>query len=445
MEVKTLEVVYQSVGELIPYVNNARTHSDEQVLQITSSIKEFGFNNPILTDGSNGILAGHGRLLAAKKLGMERVPTVSLSHLSEPQKRAYILADNKIALNAGWDNSLLKLEFDALTLDGIDTDLTGFSLAEIKALEPVILPEPLTDEDEIPPEQEAIITAPGDVWILGNHRIMCGDSTDAGSVALLMHGRRIELLFTSPPYGQQREYDSGGIGDWNVLMNGVFGVHLHSLCSEDAQILVNLGLVYNDGELIPYYDLWIECMRDSGWRRFGQYVWDQGCGLPGDWSGRFAPSYEFVFHFNKKSIKLLKNVDSLMAGKKTKGKKGLRGKDGNVSSFSHATGEDASYTYPDKKIPDSVIRENRQCGGVNHPAPFSVNFAAFVLSAFPFYSVYDPFCGSGTTIIAAEKTGRKCFGMEISPKYVDVIVRRWQNFTGKEATLESYGTKFNDR
>jgi DNA modification methylase len=176
-------------------------------------------------------------------------------------------------------------------------------------------------------------------------------------------------------------------------------------------------------------------MRSRGWRNFGWYVWDQGWGLPGDWNGRFAPSHEFVFHFNKLSVRPEKIIDSKMAGQKTEGKKGLRGKDGKVSGFSHATGPNGEYVYPENKIPDSVFRINRQCGGVGHPAPFSVPFAVFGIRCWPGI-VYEPFCGSGTTLIAAEQLDRKCYGMEISPAYCDVIVTRWEKLTGKKAVCE---------
>ena len=183
-----MQIIQRNVLELIPYVNNSRTHSDEQVIQIASSIKEFGFTNPILTDGENGIIAGHGRLMAAKKLGLKEVPTIELSHLSEAQKKAYIIADNKLALNSGWDDAMLAIEFAELEEFGFDLELTGFSLEEIAAFEVEEIPEGLTDEDAVPELPIEPVTQLGDVWLCGKHRVMCGDSTSIDAVQELMGG-----------------------------------------------------------------------------------------------------------------------------------------------------------------------------------------------------------------------------------------------------------------
>jgi len=271
----------------------------------------------------------------------------------------------------------------------------------------------------------------GRLRLRSRHRVLCGDSTKADDVSRLMDGEKADLCFTSPPYGQQRDYGVAKelVQDWDGLMRGVFA---NLPMSDAGQVLVNLGLIHRDGEWVPYWDGWIEWMREQGWRRFGWYVWDQGWGLPGDWNGRFAPSHEFIFHFNKEAVRAEKTVRSKMAGQKTKGKKGLRGKDGKVSEFSQASGPDASYEYPENKIPDTVVRINRQCGSVGHPAPFSVEFSSYMLSAWN-GSVFDPFLGSGTTLVAAEQLDRRCFGMEIDPSYCDVIVRRFEKLTGEEA------------
>ena len=196
-----MQIIQRNVLELIPYVNNSRTHSDEQVIQIASSIKEFGFTNPILTDGENGIIAGHGRLMAAKKLGLKEVPTIELSHLSEAQKKAYIIADNKLALNSGWDDAMLAIEFAELEALDFDLELTGFSLEEIAAFEVEEIPEGLTDEDSVPELPIEPVTKLGDVWLCGKHRVMCGDSTSIDAVDKLMDGNKADMVFTDPPYG----------------------------------------------------------------------------------------------------------------------------------------------------------------------------------------------------------------------------------------------------
>ncbi len=194
-----LEVVYRLTEDLIPYARNSRTHDETQVAQIAASIREFGFTNPVLIDEQSGIIAGHGRVLAAAKLSMAEVPTITLSGLSEAQKRAYIIADNKLALNAGWDEAMLAVEFDDLKLEGFDLELTGFTLDEIADLMPEEIPPGLTDEDAVP-ELDDPISKPGDVWLLGKHRVMCGDSTSIDAVEVLMSGEKAALVVTDPQW-----------------------------------------------------------------------------------------------------------------------------------------------------------------------------------------------------------------------------------------------------
>ena len=181
-------------------VSQSRYPRDEQVAQIAASIKEFGWTNPILIDGENGIIAGHGRVMAARKLGLDKVPTIELKTLSEAQKKAYIIADNRLALNAGWDNEMLRIEFEQLEEMGFDLELTGFSLDEIEALKPLEVMEGLTDEDDAPPVPEEPKTKPGDIYQLGRHRLMCGDSTSLEAVNKLMDGNKVDMVFTDPPY-----------------------------------------------------------------------------------------------------------------------------------------------------------------------------------------------------------------------------------------------------
>jgi DNA modification methylase len=429
---------------LIPYARNARTHSDEQVAQIAASIREFGFTNPVLIDENGGIIAGHGRVMAARKLGMAEVPCIRLSHLTEAQRRAYIIADNKLALNAGWDEQLLAIEIEDLKAMDFNIDLLGFAEDELNDLLSMAdaVDEGNTDADDVPEPQAEAVTKPGDVWILGRHRLICSDSANVAAIESFMAGERAALLFTSPPYANQRNYTTGGIADWDALMRGVFGAAAHAM-REDGQILVNLGLIHRDNEVIPYWDGWLDWMRSQGWRRFGWYVWDQGPGLPGDWTGRLAPSHEFIFHFNRQSRKPNKIVPCKFAGEEHHGK-GLRGKDGAVSKYSHD-----GMQVQDFRIPDSVIRVTRHKARgieVQHPAVFPVALPEFVIEAYTDAGdiVFEPFGGSGTTIIAAEQTGRRCYAMELSPQYVDVAVRRWQSFTGKQARLSDSDRTFAD-
>jgi DNA modification methylase len=430
-----------STASLIPYARNARTHSETQVKQIAGSIQEFGFCNPVLIDATNGIIAGHGRVMAAQLLKLESVPCLRLSHLTDAQKRAYVLADNRIALSSGWDEEMLANELSDLHADEFDMALLGFDVDELAGLLKLNEDESAGTsagevvEDEVPEVPVDPITKPGNLWILGEHRLLCGDSTKAEDVGRLMAGAKADLCFTSPPYGQQRDYTKEGkekVSDWDGLMRGVFA---NLPMTESGQVLVNLGLIHRECEWVPYWDGWIEWMRSQGWRRFGWYVWDQGFGLPGNWNGRFAPSHEFVFHFNKQSIEpvkfLAKKPENIKA--RTEGTSTMRGKDGECKAF---TNPEAS-AQPNK-IPESVIRINRMHGGhdIEHLAIFPVTFPTHAMNAWPGVA-YEPFCGSGSTLIAAEQLNRKCYGMEISPAYCDVIVKRWENLTGKKAVLEA--------
>jgi len=321
---------------------------------------------------------------------------------------------------------------------------------EIAKAQPQVPKAGLTDPDAIPDPPKKPITKPGDLWLLGEHRVLCGDSTNAEHVARLMAGEKAGLLFTSPPYGQQRDYTEASkahTADWDKLMCGVFA---NIPMADDGQVLVNLGLIHRDNEWIPYWENWIQWMRGQGWRRFGWYVWDQGCGLPGDWAGRLAPSFEFIFHFNRTAVHLKKWIPTTMESQeRAKGKQRaarvgkfipqMRGADGKVRNMSSP--EKAGQPF---KIPDSVIRVHRNMANdiarKEHPATFSVELPAFTLSTWSGL-VFEPFCGSGTTLIAAEQLGRRCFGMEIEPRYCDVIVRRWEEFTGRKAALENAGTR----
>ena len=417
------------LDRLVPYARNARTHSDEQVAQIAASIVEFGWTNPVLVDGQGNIIAGHGRVLAARRLGLDTAPVLVLDHLTDAQRRAYVLADNRLALNAGWDEELLAAELHALNGDGFDLALTGFDEAELDRLMAPLddAPEdgdPGEDQEDVAPEPPRDpVSLPGDLWTLGNHRLLCGDSTDPSSVARLMAGDRASLLFTSPPYGNQRDYTTGGIGDWDTLMQGVFAP---IPMADDGQVLVNLGLIHRDNEWLPYWNGWLDWMRAQGWRRFGLYVWDQGPGLPGDWNGRLAPAFEFVFHFNRQARRPNKTVPCKWAGHVNDSHGGMRAKDGHVGEWTHA-GQGVQET----RIPDNVIRITRhKARGIEteHPAVFPVKLAEFALETWLDAGglVYEPFSGSGTTLVAGQRTGRRVRAMELAPEYVDVAILRWR-------------------
>jgi len=417
-------------SELRPNPKNWRTHPKAQADALKGVLAEVGIADAVLAreleDGTLMLLDGH---LRVETMGDQVLPVLVLD-VDEAEGDKVLATLDPLAAMA---------ESDAAKLDAILREVDTGSpelqqmlsdLAEDAGLYQDSDKEIV--EDEIPEPPVDPITKPGDLWILGEHRLLCGDSTKAEDVERLMAGAKADLCFTSPPYGQQRDYTEEGkakVADWDGLMRGVFG----NLPMADAgQVLVNLGLIHRDGEWIPYWDGWIEWMRAQGWRRFGWYVWDQGSGLPGDWNGRLAPSHEFVFHFNKESLKPEKIVEK----KEHSGPMGsnLRSKDGKNESPS-------SVCHDPNKIPDSVIRVNRNSAhGTGHPATFPIPLAAFAIQSWPGIT-YEPFCGSGTTLIAAEQLGRKCYGMEISPQYCDVIVKRWETLTGKKAELEKPAKK----
>ena len=266
-----MQIEMMPTARLVPYARNARTHSEQQVAQIAASMAEFGFVNPILIGDDDVIIAGHGRLMAAQRLGMTEVPTIVLGHLTDAQRRALVIADNKIGENAGWDDARLLQELQALQDEGFDLDLLGIPDDELAALLAVAEDRPeISDEaaDAIPEPPAEPITRPGDIWALGKHRLCCGDATDPAAVVRLMQGEQATLMFTSPPYAQQRDYGAAKekVGDWDALMQGVFAA---ALVTTEAQVLVNLGLVHRDSEWQPYWEGWVEWMRASGWRRFG--------------------------------------------------------------------------------------------------------------------------------------------------------------------------------
>jgi len=411
-------------SSLRPNPKNWRTHPKEQADALRGTLAEIGFAEALvareLEDGTLELIDGH---LRAETVGDTAVPVLVLD-VDEAEADKLLATLDPLAALAGVDTQKLEDLLATVETDSEALQEMLDGLAEDAGIEV----EPEIVDDEVPEVPVEPITKPGDLWLLGEHRVLCGDSTKAEDVERLMDGAKADLCFTSPPYGQQRDYteeSKSKVADWDGLMRGVFG----NLPMADAgQVLVNLGLIHREGEWIPYWDAWIEWMREQGWRRFGWYVWDQTYGLPGDWQGRLAPSHEFVFHFNRVSVKPEKTLKTKHAGEINENTNSM--KSTGSRGFSHAGRQIQPYRFA-----DSVIRACRQQGGIDgHPAPFSVAFATEVLPLF-LGIVYDPFLGSGTTLIAAEQLGRKCYGMEISPAYCDVIVKRWETLTGRKATL----------
>jgi DNA modification methylase len=451
-----LRIEYRRVDALIPYARNSRTHSDGQVAQIAASIREFGFTNPVLVDGENGIIAGHGRVLAARKLGLEQVPVIELAHLDEAQRRAYVIADNKLALNAGWSDELLKIELGALQEMDFDLDLLGFDGSELAELlaEPEVEELPPGGEDSVPEVQEEAITQKGNVWLLGKHRILCGDCRDFNDVAKVLDGQKINVAVTSPPYASQREYDpSSGFNpihpdefsDWyrdvaaNIMAN----------LADDGSYFMNIKEHAEDGQRHLYVkDLLIAHVREWGWLWIDEYVWLRA-GIPGDaeMMGRFKNGWESVFwfakarkpKFNPKDVRhhsdsVFSYADQVAAGAGISASK--QGRSDNKKVGGH---EGLAY-------PSNVLELKQNAEALGHSAAFPVALPDFFIKANSDAGdvVYDPFMGSGTTMIAAENEGRVACGTELSPRYVDVIVRRWEKLTGKQAMLEGDGRTFDE-
>jgi DNA modification methylase len=383
------------------------------------------------------------------------VPAIVLRHLSAAQKEALRLADNRIAENATWDQALLRdalasvqataeidlasLGFSAADLDDI-LAAAGDAVSDGDAPEALSAPavhggkdatagtEEAADQDDPadaePEPPRRVITRPGDLWRLGEHRLLCGDSTDPASVTRVMGGDRAALLFTSPPYGNQRDYTTGGVSDWDALMQGVFA-HLGVALRPDAQVLVNLGLIHRESEWQPYWSAWLDWMRARGWRRLGLYAWDQGPGLPGDWNGRLAPAFELLFHFNREARQPNKIVPCKWAGTQNKGS-GLRAADGEVKAYTHI-----GLLVQEMRIPNSVLRITRhKARGIEteHPAVFPVALPEFLMRTYADEGevVFEPFSDSGTTILAGQRTGRRVAAIELAPAYVDLAIARWR-------------------
>jgi DNA modification methylase len=402
-----IQIERVAIAALIPYVRNSRTHSDVQVAQIAASIREFGFTNPVLLDEANGIIAGHGRVLAARKLGMQDVPAIRLAHLTEAQKRAYVIADNKLALNAGWDEELLRLELKDLQDLNFDVALTGFSTEELDALMAPPGTEGLTDPDAVPEAPEHPVSVPGDVWLLGRHRLACGDCTDALVVEKALGGVKPHLMVTDPPYGV--EYDPA----WRAKagVNNSKG---------------KLGKVLND-DRADWREAWALFPGDVF------YVWS----APGPLQCVVHDSLIAADMDVRQQIVWAKDRFALGRGHYHYQHEvcwyGVR-----KNKTAHYNGDRSQSTVWNIKARDD------EGHGHGTQKPVECMRRPIENNSSPGQAVYEPFSGSGTTIIAAEMTGRACHAIELNAAYVDVAIKRWQEFTGQAATLEGDGRSFTD-
>jgi len=390
-------------AKLLPYARNARTHSDDQVAQIAASIAEFGFTNPILAGSDGIIVAGHGRLAAAQKLGLDVVPVVVLDHLSATQRRALVIADNRIAENAGWDDAMLRIEIAALQDDDFDVSLTGFdvdALAELMAGD-----EPdndgQSDEDAVPEVGETPISRPGDVWIMGSHRLLCGDSTVAESYDVLLQGSPVDMVFTDPPYnvnyansakdkmrGKDRAILNDNLGD------GFYDFLLAALTQMVTHCRGGIYVAMSSSEL----DVLQSAFRAAGGKWSTFIIWAKNTFTLG--RADYQRQYEPILYGWPEG------AQRHWCGDRDQG---------DVWNIKKPQKNDLHPTMKPVELVERAIRNSSRPGNV----------------------VLDPFGGSGTTLIAAEKSGRVARLIELDPKYVDVIVRRWEDFTGKQAIREA--------
>lgn len=417
-----MEIVYKKIDELHGYDKNARIHGNEQIQQIALSIQNFGFNDPIEIDDTNTILSGHGRLAAAIKLGLSEVPTITHGHMDDDQRKAYILAANRIAMNSTWDNALLKDEFSTLKDHDFDLSLTGFGDDEIfDILDDHEINEGLVDADECSDVEEKVISKLGDVWLMGKHRLVCGDSTSIDAVEKLMNNEKADCVFTDPPYNtgmtSQSQSGSGGLlkgngksnrlsnmfddsytdDEWHEFMD-LFTTQYYMLMKNDSVAYICLDWRRNH-QLIPYID-------KAGFHRSNLIVWDKMVhGLGSD----YKYCHEFINVCKKGKPVLHTN-------------QGTEKEYYDIWHIQRKMGKDEDHA---TKKPIELVERS-----LNHSTKKND-------------LVVDLFGGSGSTLIACEKLGRRCYMMELEPKYIDVIIRRFEKFTGKKAILESTGETFN--
>ncbi|MDP1925755.1 MAG: site-specific DNA-methyltransferase [Thiobacillus sp.] len=397
-------IVRRPVDALVPYARNSRTHSDAQVAQIAASMREWGWTSPVLVDEAGGIIAGHGRVLAARQLGLHEVPVIVAAGWTDAQKRAYVIADNKLAENAGWDSEMLALELGDLQGMEFNLGLIGFDQQALDDLLAAPGTEGNTDPDAVPEPQEEVVTHPGDVWMLGKHRVMCGDSTSIDAVETLIAGAKADMVFTDPPYGMS--YGGGRArGDHAKNKHGGVLIKAHGMILGDDKTGDDLIELVRDAlatavascktgaatyVCFPWrtYSEFEAAVEDCGLKISACIVWDKkSIGLG---NANYRPQHEFIFYCK----------GGAWYGDKAQS-----------DVWYMSRGDTGAYVHPTQKPVELIERalENSSKGGD---------------------TVLDLFGGSGSTLIACEKTGREARLMDLDGKYVDVIVRRWQEFTG---------------
>ena len=414
-----LAIAYRAIADLKPYPRNARTHKRKQIKQIAAAIEAFGFTNPVLIDETSQIIAGHGRVAAAKLLGFAKVPTVQIAHLSAAQKRAYILADNRLAEKAGWDQEILAVELQALLDDKFEVVLTGFDIPEIDViLDRVTEAKSDRNEDDVIPATEPAVSQCGDLWRLGNHRLLCGNALNDSSYTELLEGSKANLIITDPPYNVTIDGHVGGLGQIHhqVFAMGCGEMNEAEFTTFLTKVFHNLAANSSDGSIHYAFMDWrhIGEMLEAGHAAYSELknlcVWNKTNGGMGSF---YRSKHELVFVW----------------------KSGMAPHRNNFELGQHGRNRTNVWDYAGA----NTFRANRMDELQMHP---TVKPVALISDAIRDCSkqgdiVLDPFCGSGTILIAAERTGRKARALEIDPVYVDVAIRRWEALTGKSATLVS--------
>jgi DNA modification methylase len=425
----TSQIVERKITELRPYARNARTHSKKQIAQIARSIERFGFTNPVLVSDEGEIIAGHGRVEAAKTLGLRFVPTLALSHLSETERRAYVLADNKLALSAGWDKELLAIELQALVDLEFDTELTGFSLAEVD----LVLDEAGesnpdgtdTAEDLVPVMEGDAVSRRGDLWILGNHRVLCGDTQQQPDLDRLMAGERADIVFTDPPYNVAIDGNVCGLGAVRhrefafasgEMDRARFVAFLKSTLGNMADVMRDGAIAYvcmdwrHIGELVEVGETSFTELKNL-------VVWNKTNGGMGAF---YRSKHELIFVFKQGTAP---HTNSFGLGETGRYRTNVWDYAG-ISSISSARSDELAM-HPTVKPVALIADALRDCSRRGEV-------------------VIDGFGGSGSTLIAAQKTGRKARLIEYDPIYCDTIIRRWENYTGKKARLDAKGASYEE-
>jgi DNA modification methylase len=396
-----LQIRYEPIDKLIPYAKNSRTHSEDQIVLVAASIQDFGFTNPILVDGDKGIIAGHGRLLAAQKLKMKEVPVIELGHLTPVQRQAYVIADNQLAVRAGWDTELLRLELGDLAEQGFDLELLGFEADLLASMLAPLGTDGATDPDAVVEPPVEPISVLGDVWTMGRHRLICGDSTNLTDVEKVLGGVQPHLMVTDPPYGVdydpawRNEAAAKGTIKRSIGKTATGKVLNDSVADwKDAWALFQGDVAYVWSSDKFAYET-VRNLIDSGFEVRSQIIWAKGKFVISQ--GHYHPQHEPCWYLVRK------------------GQTGHWGGDRKQTTLWN-------------------IEHNKSETGHGTQKPVECMRRPILNNSSPGQAVYEPFCGSGTTIIAAEMEGRTCYALELSPAYVDVAVQRWEKFTQKVAT-----------